>query len=61
MTRRQTTNLQSGLDGTSQQARTLAALDPASIGIDERSDADLLAVVQQNKQHWRLAWIGRWR
>ena len=51
MTRRQTTNLQSGLDGTSQQARTLAALDPASIGIDERSDADLLAVVQQLAQH----------
>jgi hypothetical protein len=53
MTRRQTTDtdLQSGLDGTSQQARTLAALDPASIGIDERSDADLLAVVQQLAQH----------
>ena len=51
MSRRQTTDLHSWLDGTSQRARNLAALDPGSVGIDERSDADLLAFVQQLAQH----------
>ena len=47
MTRRQTTDLHSWREGTSQRARTLAALDPGSIGIDDRSDADLPAFVQK--------------
>jgi hypothetical protein len=51
MSRRQTKDLHSWLDGTSQQARNLAALDPGNIRIDERSDADLLAFVQQLAQH----------
>jgi hypothetical protein len=51
MSRRQTTDLHSWLDGTSQQARNLMALDPGNIRIDERSDADLLAFVQQLAQH----------
>jgi len=53
MTRRETkiTDLRSLLDGTSQRARNLAALDPQSISIDERSDADLLAFVQKLTQH----------
>src|SRR5262249_21203165 len=33
-------------DGTSQAARVLAALDPASIGLDERTNADLLGLVR---------------
>ncbi len=51
MSRRQTTDLYSLLDGTSQKARNLAALDPGNIRIDERSDADLLAFVQKLAQH----------
>jgi hypothetical protein len=51
MSRRQTNDLHSWLDGTSQRDRNLAALDPGSIGIDERSDTDLLAFVQRLAQH----------
>ncbi len=51
MSRRQTTDLYSWVDGTSQRARNLAALDPGSVGIDERSDQDLLAFVQRLAQH----------
>ena len=51
MTRRETTDLRSLPDGTSQQARTLAALDPQAVPIDGRSDADLIAFVQKLTRH----------
>jgi len=51
VTRRETTDLRSLLDGTSQQARTLAALDPQAVPIDGRSDADLIAFVQKLTRH----------
>jgi hypothetical protein len=44
---RRSSLLQPGLqDGTSQRGRALAALDPATAPLDERSSADLLAAVQ---------------
>jgi len=51
VTRRETTDLRSLPDGTSQQARTLAALDPQAVPIDGRSDADLIAFVQKLTRH----------
>jgi hypothetical protein len=51
VTRRETTDLRSLLDGTSQQDRTLAALDPQAVPIDGRSDADLIAFVQKLTRH----------
>ncbi|MCS5691142.1 hypothetical protein NZK33_03970 [Cyanobium sp. FGCU-6] len=51
MTRRETTDLLFLLDGTSQQDRTLAALDPQAVPIDGRSDADLIAFVQKLTRH----------
>ena len=65
MTRRETSNLLSVLDGTSQRARNLAALDPQSICLDERSDADLIAFVQSLTQQLIFAETNgaatRWR
>lgn len=51
MTRRETTDLRSLPDGTSQQDRALAALDPQAVPIDGRSDADLIAFVQKLTRH----------
>ena len=51
MTRRETTVLHSLADGTSQQDRALAALDPKAVPIDGRSDADLIAFVQKLTRH----------
>jgi hypothetical protein len=65
VTRRETSNLLSLLDGTSQRARNLAALDPQSICLDERSDADLIAFVQSLTQQLIFAETNgaatRWR
>lgn len=54
MSRRETTNLGSLLnginhqeDGTSQQSRMVAALDPQAVPIDGRSDEDLITFVQK--------------
>ncbi|MFM1800298.1 MAG: hypothetical protein RLZZ117_2576, partial [Cyanobacteriota bacterium] len=51
MSRRETTELRSFLDGTSHASRELAALDPSHVAIDDRSDADWLAFVQLFCRH----------
>lgn len=54
MSRRSTPlRLETG-DGTSQRGRQLPALDPASVAIDERSHADMLAFVQAFSEQLRF-------
>ncbi|MFM7733927.1 MAG: hypothetical protein ACKO6F_10840, partial [Cyanobium sp.] len=51
MSRRETTDLRSFLEGTSHASRELAALDPEALAIDERTDADWLTFTQRFCRH----------